>query len=140
AARIASTAASPRPGSRPLTRTCAPRRASRTAVARPMPLVAPVIRAVLPARSVEVMGVPFAVIWVVRSTMARQNWVVQSSFWYAPGMSDHETGAPAGRPLTRRGRETRQRIVAAASELMFDNGVAETTLEDIRAAAGVSGS
>jgi TetR/AcrR family transcriptional regulator, transcriptional repressor for nem operon len=44
------------------------------------------------------------------------------------------------RPLTRRGRETRQRIVAAAAELMFENGVAETTLEDIRAAAGVSGS
>ena len=45
-----------------------------------------------------------------------------------------------GRPLTRRGRETRQRIFAAAAELMFENGVAETTLEDIRAAAGVSGS
>jgi AcrR family transcriptional regulator len=44
------------------------------------------------------------------------------------------------RTLTRRGRETRQRIVAAAAELMFENGVAETTLEDIRAAAGVSGS
>ena len=55
-------------------------------------------------------------------------------------MGENETGALAGRPLTRRGRETRQRIVAAAAELMFDNGVAETTLEDIRAAAGVSGS
>src|SRR6266852_7756589 len=55
-------------------------------------------------------------------------------------MGENETGAPAGRPLTRRGRETRQRIVAAAAELMFENGVAETTLEDIRAAAGVSGS
>ena len=30
--------------------------------------------------------------------------------------------------------------MAAAAELMFENGVAETTLEDIRAAAGVSGS
>jgi TetR/AcrR family transcriptional regulator, transcriptional repressor for nem operon len=48
---------------------------------------------------------------------------------------------PAGeRRLTRRGRETRQRIVAAAAALMFEHGVAETTLEDIRAAAGVSGS
>jgi TetR/AcrR family transcriptional regulator, transcriptional repressor for nem operon len=45
-----------------------------------------------------------------------------------------------GQPLTRKGRETRQRIVAAAAELMFENGVAETTLEDIRAVAGVSGS
>jgi TetR/AcrR family transcriptional repressor of nem operon len=50
-------------------------------------------------------------------------------------MAVNETGR-----LTRRGRETRQRIVAAAAELMFENGVAETTLEDIRAAAGVSGS
>src|SRR5580698_6648731 len=55
-------------------------------------------------------------------------------------MAVDESGAPDGRPLTRRGRETRQRIVAAAAELMFDNGVAETTLEDIRAAAGVSSS
>ncbi len=46
----------------------------------------------------------------------------------------------SGRRLTRRGRETRERIVAAAAELMFENGVADTTLEDIRAAAGVSGS
>jgi AcrR family transcriptional regulator len=45
-----------------------------------------------------------------------------------------------GRRLTRRGRETRDRIVAAAAQLMFENGVADTTLEDIRAAAGVSGS
>src|SRR5260370_980479 len=46
----------------------------------------------------------------------------------------------SARPAPRRGRETRQRIVAAAAELMFEYGVAETTLEDIRAAAGVSGS
>ena len=50
------------------------------------------------------------------------------------------TGLGDERRLTRRGRATRQRIVAAAAELMFERGVAETTLEDIRAAAGVSGS
>jgi TetR/AcrR family transcriptional regulator, transcriptional repressor for nem operon len=44
------------------------------------------------------------------------------------------------RRLTRRGRETRERIVSAAAALMFNQGVAETTLEDIRGAAGVSGS
>ena len=55
-------------------------------------------------------------------------------------MAENDPRAGADLPLTRRGRETRQRIVAAAAELMFDNGVAETTLEDIRAAAGVSGS
>jgi TetR/AcrR family transcriptional regulator, transcriptional repressor for nem operon len=50
------------------------------------------------------------------------------------------TGTGDGRRLTRRGLKTRERIVAAAAELIFDRGVAETTLEDIRAAAGVSGS
>ena len=54
-------------------------------------------------------------------------------------MTVHEATA-GDRRLTRRGRETRLRIVAAAAELMFENGVAETTLEDIRAVAGVSGS
>src|ERR1700759_1293422 len=48
--------------------------------------------------------------------------------------------AGTGRRLTRRGQETRQRIVAAAAELMFENGGAETTLEGIRSAAGGSGS
>src|SRR6201992_2874832 len=55
-------------------------------------------------------------------------------------MGEQKTEDSATRPLTKRGRETRQRIVAAAAELMFDNGVADTTLEDIRAAARVSGS
>jgi AcrR family transcriptional regulator len=55
-------------------------------------------------------------------------------------MAADNAGLPERRSLTKRGRETRLRIVAAAAELMFDNGVAETTLEDIRAAAGVSGS
>jgi len=55
-------------------------------------------------------------------------------------MAVNQADAGDQRRLTRRGQETRQRIVAAAAELMFENGVAETTLEDIRAAAGVSGS
>src|ERR1700744_605195 len=55
-------------------------------------------------------------------------------------MAENDAEPGTGRPLTRRGRETRQRILAAAAELMFANGVAETTLEEIRAAAGVSGS
>jgi TetR/AcrR family transcriptional regulator, transcriptional repressor for nem operon len=50
------------------------------------------------------------------------------------------TGQMDERRITRRGRETRQRIISAAAALMFEHGVAETTLEDIRAAAGVSGS
>src|ERR1700751_169672 len=42
--------------------------------------------------------------------------------------------------LTARGRETRGRIVAAAAELMFKDGVAGTTLEDVKESAGVSSS
>src|SRR4051794_24720166 len=42
--------------------------------------------------------------------------------------------------LTKKGAATRSRIVAAAAELMFVNGVAGTTLEQVRDAAGVSSS
>ncbi len=44
------------------------------------------------------------------------------------------------RRLTRKGQETRQRIVDAAAELIFQRGVAHTTIEDVRAAADVSSS
>jgi AcrR family transcriptional regulator len=53
---------------------------------------------------------------------------------------DQSTGEATERRITRRGLETRQRILSAAAALMFEHGVAETTLEDIRGAAGVSGS
>lgn len=46
----------------------------------------------------------------------------------------------APRRLTRKGRETRQRIVTAAADLIFEQGVANTTIEDVRAAADVSSS
>jgi AcrR family transcriptional regulator len=45
-----------------------------------------------------------------------------------------------GSRLTSKGRATRARIVAAASELMLAQGVARTTIEDIQSAAGVSAS
>ena len=46
------------------------------------------------------------------------------------------TTAPA--KLTPKGRATRERIVAAAAELMSQRGVARTTIEDIQEAAAVS--
>jgi TetR/AcrR family transcriptional regulator, transcriptional repressor for nem operon len=42
--------------------------------------------------------------------------------------------------LTRKGVQTRQRIVAAAADLILQQGVAGTTLDDVRAEAGVSSS
>ncbi len=50
------------------------------------------------------------------------------------------TASPSPRPLTRKGQETRQRIVDAAADLIFQQGVAHTTIEDVRAAADVSSS
>jgi TetR/AcrR family transcriptional regulator, transcriptional repressor for nem operon len=44
------------------------------------------------------------------------------------------------RRLTRKGEQTRRRIVAAAAQLMYERGQTEATLEDLRTAAGVSGS
>jgi AcrR family transcriptional regulator len=45
-----------------------------------------------------------------------------------------------GPRLTPKGRATRERILAAASALMFERGVAGTSTEDVRIAAGVSSS
>jgi TetR/AcrR family transcriptional repressor of nem operon len=42
--------------------------------------------------------------------------------------------------LTPKGHETRERIVAAAAQLMYEHGTTEATLEELRSAAGVSGS
>jgi TetR/AcrR family transcriptional regulator, transcriptional repressor for nem operon len=47
---------------------------------------------------------------------------------------------PAPRHLTRKGQATRQRIVDAAAGLIFERGVAQTTIEDVRASAKVSSS
>jgi AcrR family transcriptional regulator len=47
--------------------------------------------------------------------------------------------APSSR-LTAKGRATRARIVAAAARLMFEQGAASTSFEDVRKAAKVSGS
>jgi TetR/AcrR family transcriptional repressor of nem operon len=42
--------------------------------------------------------------------------------------------------LTPKGERTRARIVAAAARLVHEGGVADTTIEDVKAAAGVSSS
>ena len=42
--------------------------------------------------------------------------------------------------LTPRGERTRARIIGAAAGLIYEHGVAGTTLDDVRTAAGVSGS
>ena len=44
----------------------------------------------------------------------------------------------ATNPTTQKGRQTRERIVDAATSLMMGQGVAGTSLDDVRAATGVS--
>lgn len=46
----------------------------------------------------------------------------------------------SGRPLTAKGRATRDRIVAAASDLMLEVGVDRATVDDIQRAANVNAS
>ncbi|MGH3266131.1 MAG: TetR/AcrR family transcriptional regulator [Trebonia sp.] len=53
---------------------------------------------------------------------------------------DAEPLPAKGPRLTAKGQATRARIVAVASELMFDGGVAATGVDDVKAAAGVSSS
>jgi AcrR family transcriptional regulator len=50
------------------------------------------------------------------------------------------TRAAPGHKLTSKGMQTRQRIIAAAADLVFTRGVAGMTMEDVRGAAGVSSS
>jgi AcrR family transcriptional regulator len=50
------------------------------------------------------------------------------------------TASPSPRRLTRKGQQTRQRIVSAAADLIFEQGVAHTTIEDVRSSADVSSS
>jgi AcrR family transcriptional regulator len=47
---------------------------------------------------------------------------------------------PDAAELTPKGRATRDRIVAAAADLMFEQGVAGTSLQDVQQASRVSGS
>lgn len=45
-----------------------------------------------------------------------------------------------GQPATRKGQETKARILRAAADLILEHGVTGTGLEDVRRVAGVSGS
>jgi TetR/AcrR family transcriptional regulator, transcriptional repressor for nem operon len=45
---------------------------------------------------------------------------------------------PVAEPVTDKGRATRNRVLNAATALVFEHGVAGTTLDDVRAAANVS--
>ena len=47
---------------------------------------------------------------------------------------------PGRRPLTRKGAATRDRIVDAAAELIYQQGIARTTVEEVRDGAHVSSS
>lgn len=49
-------------------------------------------------------------------------------------------GPPSSPRLTAKGRATRARIIDVAARLMYENGAANTSLEDVRTAAKASGS
>lgn len=57
--------------------------------------------------------------------------------WYRGVVESEARDRPR---LTPKGERTRNRIVEAAARLIHERGVAGTTLDDIRSAAGVSGS
>ena len=69
--------------------------------------------------------------------MPGAKWVVKPRMRYRDRMRDEVPGPPG---LTAKGERTRSRIVDAAARLIHEHGVAGTTLDDIRSAAGVSGS
>ena len=62
---------------------------------------------------------------------AQTCWTPRSKLRYALAISTTQ-------PLTQKGRATRDRILDTATALIFEHGVAGTTLDDVRAAAKVS--
>lgn len=56
------------------------------------------------------------------------------------GAKPRNTNDDNGSRLTRKGLATRARIVAAAAQLMFERGIANTSIEDVRENARVGGS
>src|SRR5262249_56325117 len=60
--------------------------------------------------------------------------------WYDALMVSYPGPRRADGGLTRKGVQTRQRIVAAAADLILAQGVAGTTLDEVRAEAGGSSS
>jgi AcrR family transcriptional regulator len=66
-------------------------------------------------------------------------WIVNSRNQYG-GAVAVTGGGREGPRLTPKGRATRERILAVASTLMFERGVAGTSTEDVRIAADVSSS
>ena len=70
--------------------------------------------------------------------MTAVHWYVNATFI---GILLPMSSSTSGRPrLTRKGAATRARIVDAAAELIFQQGVAHTTIEEVRDAAHVSSS
>jgi TetR/AcrR family transcriptional regulator, transcriptional repressor for nem operon len=57
--------------------------------------------------------------------------------WYRGAVENEARDRPK---LTSKGERTRNRIVEAAAQLVYERGVAGTTLDGIRSRAGVSGS
>src|SRR5450755_3712520 len=57
--------------------------------------------------------------------------------WYHASMVNETSGRPR---LTAKGERTRARIVEEAARLIHERGVTGTTLDDVKAAAEVSGS
>lgn len=58
----------------------------------------------------------------------------------ATRLPEKSEGTELGHRLTRKGRATRDRIVAAAAEVVGEQGIGRTTLDDIQKAAHVSAS
>ncbi len=57
-----------------------------------------------------------------------------------PTETNRESQAVPVQKLTKKGQATRARIVAAAAKLMYERGVAGTSVEDVQLEAGVSSS
>src|ERR1700684_4332700 len=129
AAVIASTVPAPRPASLPWTMTSAPSLASRTATARPMPEVAPVTSALRPSRSrCSVAAMPTPHSQLLEQTGLSVSSTVDRPVCYCQAMSIK----------TMDRRSARERLLAAADELFYADGVHTVGIDRVIERAGVA--
>jgi TetR/AcrR family transcriptional repressor of nem operon len=73
----------------------------------------------------------------IQSCIALLDCQIQNDCYRSGVDSNADTSTPR---LTRKGEQTRERIVSAAAQLIFERGVAGTSVEEVKVAAGVSSS
>jgi len=87
---------------------------------------------------VSSLAQPHLPCWYTVSAQSRANSMLSEGVgpWQPKICVAEPNGRSMPEPSTRRGRDTKRRIIAVAAELMYERGVDATSVEDVLAASG----